>query len=80
MAQAGQKTLILDADFRKPMQHNIFDFDNEKGLSHILSGQASLEEVIRTSPVDKLDILIMQLLIFPEPIHVLILYLRFLVI
>ncbi|MBN1804571.1 MAG: polysaccharide biosynthesis tyrosine autokinase [Sedimentisphaerales bacterium] len=57
MAQAGQKTLILDADFRKPMQHNIFDFDNEKGLSHILAGHASIEETIRTSPVDKLDIL-----------------------
>jgi polysaccharide biosynthesis transport protein len=28
MAQAGQKTLIVDADFRKPMQHKIFQLNH----------------------------------------------------
>jgi capsular exopolysaccharide synthesis family protein len=59
MAQAGQKTLIVDADFRKPMQHNIFGFANEveKGLSSILSGQISLDDAIRSCPTDGLFLL-----------------------
>ena len=27
MAQAGNRILLLDADFRKPMQHRIFEID-----------------------------------------------------
>jgi len=57
MAQAGQKTLILDADFRKPMQHNIFGISNEKGLSCALAGDIALEQAIRHSEVEGLDIL-----------------------
>jgi capsular exopolysaccharide synthesis family protein len=59
MAQAGQKTLIVDADFRKPMQHNIFGFANEaeKGLSSILSGQITLDNAIRNCPTDGLFLL-----------------------
>lgn len=59
MAQAGQKTLIVDADFRKPMQHNVFSFanDTEKGLSSVLAGQVSLDEAIRHCPTEGLDLL-----------------------
>jgi len=57
MAQAGQKTLILDADFRKPKQHNIFDFENSTGLSDVLAGTITLEKVIQAGPVKELDIL-----------------------
>lgn len=57
MAQAGQKILILDADFRKPMQHNIFGFENSKGLSAVLSGNISIEGAIHKDSVDGLDIL-----------------------
>jgi len=58
MAQAGQKTLVLDADFRKPMQHNIFQIENrEEGLSNLLAGAISIEEAIQPGPVENLDIL-----------------------
>lgn len=57
MAQAGQKTLIMDADLRKPMQHNIFQVDREKGLSVLLSGSQTLEQAIQPGPVSGLDIL-----------------------
>jgi capsular exopolysaccharide synthesis family protein len=57
MAQAGQKTLILDADFRKPVQHNIFDFENGRGLSSVLAGTITLDEAIQAGPVEGLDIL-----------------------
>lgn len=58
MAQAGQKVLIVDADFRRPMQDQIFDRDREAGgLSSVLAGVTTLEEAIEASGVDNLDIL-----------------------
>jgi capsular exopolysaccharide synthesis family protein len=57
MAQAGQKTLLLDADLRKPMQHNIFKLKNGKGLSGVLAGEISIEEAIHAGPIKELSIL-----------------------
>jgi len=57
MAQAGQKTLIIDGDFRKPMQHNIFEMSNEKGLSSVLAGITTLDESIQQAPTEGLGIL-----------------------
>ena len=57
MAQAGQKTIVLDADFRRPMQHKIFGIDNGKGLSGVLAGADSIDEAIQSGPVEGLDIL-----------------------
>jgi capsular exopolysaccharide synthesis family protein len=36
MAQAGQRTILLDADFRKPGIHKIFALPNASGLSTLL--------------------------------------------
>ena len=58
MAQAGQKTLILDADFRKPMQHRIFNVNhNDVGLSSILAGITPSGEAIRPTEVEGLELL-----------------------
>jgi len=57
MAQAGQKTLVLDGDFRKPMQHHIFEVDNEKGLSSMLAGAHTEDGAIRSGPIEGLDLL-----------------------
>ena len=57
MAQAGQKTLILDADFRKPMQSNIFEVNGEKGLASVLAGITTLEAAILPTRVKGLELL-----------------------
>jgi capsular exopolysaccharide synthesis family protein len=58
MAQAGQKTLILDADLRKPMQHRVFSMNGHgRGLTDVLTGTAALDEAIRTTEVRGLDVL-----------------------
>lgn len=58
MAQAGQKTLILDADLRKPMQHRAFAFKrHDDGLTDVLLGTIPLEKAIRPTLVPGLDIL-----------------------
>jgi succinoglycan biosynthesis transport protein ExoP len=58
MAHAGQRTLILDADLRKPMQHHIFGVDRHgPGLTDVLLGTATLEEAIQPTEVERLDVL-----------------------
>lgn len=58
MAQAGQKTLILDGDLRKPTQHKVFQVNHlDIGLSSVLAGSMSLEEVVRPTGVRGLGLL-----------------------
>ncbi|MEN6577685.1 MAG: polysaccharide biosynthesis tyrosine autokinase [Phycisphaerales bacterium] len=58
MARTGQKTLIIDADLRKPMQHRVFAKKGHgKGLVDVLAGTATLEEAIRPTDVEGLDVL-----------------------
>ena len=57
MAQAGQKTLVLDGDFRRPMQNKIFEVDESKGLSSVLASSNSVDEAIEPGPVKGLDVL-----------------------
>lgn len=57
MAQAGQKTLILDADFRKSMQHKIFEVNHQDvGLSTTLAGITTSAEAIHTTQVEGLKL------------------------
>ena len=39
-AQAGRRTILLDADFRKPGVHKVFDLPNSYGLSNLLRSEA----------------------------------------
>lgn len=57
MAQAGQKTLIIDADFRKPVQHKIFEVDDDRGLSSVLAGRDTIEQAVQPGIGDGLDVL-----------------------
>jgi protein-tyrosine kinase len=41
-SQLGQRTLLLDADFRGPRQQSIFNIPDRFGLSSVLSGRADL--------------------------------------
>lgn len=59
MARAGQKTLIIDADLRKPMQKRIFAMtDTGRGLTDLLADTAELDETIRPTEVEGLDVLV----------------------
>ena len=47
LAESGKKVLFIDADLRKSVLAGRHKIDKEvKGLSHFLSGQAKLEEVL----------------------------------
>src|SRR5690625_5919514 len=53
-AQQGKKTLIIDADLRKPTVHYTFRLSNLKGLSNILIGDGELEQVVEHTGIDNL--------------------------
>lgn len=36
MAQAGNRVLLIDADLRRPMQHQLFDLNKDNGLTNLL--------------------------------------------
>jgi len=57
MAQLGKKTLILDADLRRPVQHSAFGIDREPGLTNLLFDRATFEEAIRPTDIPNLYIL-----------------------
>ena len=57
MAQLGQRTLLVDANLRKPSQHAIFNAGARQGLSDILAGRADpdlIEPVERFADLDLL--------------------------
>jgi succinoglycan biosynthesis transport protein ExoP len=57
LAQAGHRTLLLDADFRKPSQHKIFQIDDKVGLSSVIAGQVKLREAVRQTETPGLYVL-----------------------
>ncbi|MBM3777790.1 MAG: polysaccharide biosynthesis tyrosine autokinase [Acidimicrobiia bacterium] len=50
LAIGGSRVLLIDADMRRPSVHKQFNLTNDKGLSHLLSGQAKMRDVVRNSP------------------------------
>ncbi|NLX04838.1 MAG: polysaccharide biosynthesis tyrosine autokinase [Phycisphaerae bacterium] len=58
LALAGQKVLLIDANFRRPSAAEAFGLsDGQQGLSDILVGRASASNLIRPTQHDNLDVL-----------------------
>ena len=55
-AQSGMRTLILDADLRRPRQHSIFKVSNSKGLTDYLSKGVPIDELILPTKVENLQL------------------------
>ncbi|WP_417530267.1 polysaccharide biosynthesis tyrosine autokinase [Marinobacter lipolyticus] len=54
MAQADQRVLLIDADMRKGFSHDVFQVKNDRGLSDLLSGRATLDEATHKTEADNL--------------------------
>jgi len=57
MANSGRRTVIIDADLRRPKVAATFKMTNEKGLSSYLIGSHSLKDIIQNSGVKGLDVI-----------------------
>ena len=53
---AGKKVLLIDADMRKPRVHKLFGLNNEKGLSTLIVGEHSMEDVVNKNVYEGLDV------------------------
>ncbi|GMU97057.1 GumC family protein [Ignavibacterium album] len=53
-AIANKKTLLIDADLRRPRLHKIFDKEKSPGLVDFLVGETDLDKVIHKTKVDNL--------------------------
>ncbi len=58
MAQAGLKTVIVDADLRRPTQHEIFQIPNLAGLTELLcSSELEADNYLRMTGIENLQII-----------------------
>jgi len=54
LAQSGKNVLLVDTDYPRPDVYKIFNLDNEIGLTEVILGEASIEEVLKPSGIDGL--------------------------
>lgn len=56
-AQLGERTLLVDANLRRPGQNRIFDLKSKSGLSDLLAGRAELDVIDRIDALAGLHVL-----------------------
>jgi succinoglycan biosynthesis transport protein ExoP len=57
LAQAGVKTLLIDADLRRPEVHNRFSLINRKGMIEVLTQDVPISQVVYGKVSKNLDIM-----------------------
>ncbi|MES2205208.1 MAG: chain length determinant protein tyrosine kinase EpsG [Pseudomonadota bacterium] len=56
-SQLGEKTLVVDANLRRPSQHTTFNIKNKLGLSDVIAGRAGLEAIEKVEGFSNLFVL-----------------------
>lgn len=56
-ASAGRRVCLVDADLRRPSLHHAFGLDNQHGLSTLINGSSSVEQVAQPTPQEGLWII-----------------------
>jgi capsular exopolysaccharide synthesis family protein len=57
MARCRKRTLLIDADLRRPKLHELFDIPSGPGFAEVLRGESELPNTVQVGPVDELFIL-----------------------
>jgi protein-tyrosine kinase len=57
IAQSGKRVILVDANLRHPIQHRIFELENQVGLVDVLRQDTPLGDVLQSVPVENLRIL-----------------------
>ena len=52
-AQAGRNVVLIDGDLRKPQMHRSFGVRNDRGLSSVLTGDATLSRAVKRLDAEK---------------------------
>lgn len=56
-ANAGYKTIAIDADMRIPALYKEFNVDNSKGLSNFLNGEEAVKDITIPLPIENLFVI-----------------------
>ncbi len=56
-AASGRRTLLVDANFRRPTQHTCFGISDSPGLSDVLAGTTSVQDAAVTTQTENLSLL-----------------------
>ncbi len=54
LARAWRKTLLVDGDLRNPAVHKLFNLSAEPGLSEVLRGEATVQDVVQPTSLSRL--------------------------
>lgn len=57
LAQFGKRTVLIDADLRRPVIHSIFGIQKEPGITNFLMDNSSYETILRPTFMDNLNII-----------------------
>ncbi len=53
----GMRTLLIDADIRRPSAHKLLGVPREDGLAEVFDGSREFKDVIKPTSLDKLDVI-----------------------
>jgi tyrosine-protein kinase Etk/Wzc len=56
-AQQGLRVVLVDADLRRPRLHGVFGLSRTPGLTELLLGEATMEEAMRATNVEGLQVM-----------------------
>ncbi|MBC8203935.1 polysaccharide biosynthesis tyrosine autokinase [bacterium] len=57
MARKGKKVVLIDSDFPRPNIYKIFNLSNDKGLTDLLMGETTIEEVTQSCGVENMHVI-----------------------
>jgi len=57
MAQSGAKTILIDTDMRRPRIHKSFEISSEYGVTNVILGDRTADELVTPSGIENLDLL-----------------------
>ncbi|MGE0792357.1 MAG: polysaccharide biosynthesis tyrosine autokinase, partial [Sandaracinaceae bacterium] len=57
LAQSGKRVLMVDTDLRRPRIHRAFSVSGARGITSVIAGDETLENVVVTTSVPNLDVL-----------------------
>jgi polysaccharide biosynthesis transport protein len=57
MAQSGQRVLLVDTDLRRPRLHKSLGVSKNRGLTNLILGDATIDDVIKSTDIPNLFVL-----------------------
>lgn len=57
MAQSGRRAILIDCNIHQPSVHKLFGVLNSAGLTDLLTGQVSVEGVVQSTKIPRLDVI-----------------------